>query len=659
MRFFRYATSPIALAALSLSLVSCGGGGGATGGTTSQPPQNPAVALSASSISFGNQNVNTSSSPQTVTLSNTGNAALDNIAISVGGTDASDFSDGGTTCGSSLSAGGNCNIAVTFTPTTTGSLTASLSIKDNATDSPQTVSLTGTGVNPTLTISPTSATVLLGAQQSFALNASATCKSSLFGDMTVSGSGTTYTATYAVPEAIPSAWTDTLTCTGANGNQTQASAAVTLQYPMPTIISVSPNTLGTLFTLDTSETGGIPVYGSGFLNDGNVSMTPDPYNLCPGNLVSWNELTMGFVVSYTDFAAGCSSGNPGVWNPGFHGVTYSDPTGHGGGTSNVGHLAFLGDQNLLAFNKSDAFLLDSAENTIWKFKLDGSSDGKFTFTNGTGLAIAVDNTTGDVVLFTDSNIQTFNPVTDAHTTLYDTGAAGLLHGGTAKDGWAVFSQYGSPVQGAPNILGCVNLQTGAVNTVSVYGAQQNFPWDFQLTQLNGNLTAVVWSFDEGVLSTVAIPSLTVTGSITLPGIATSATLSTHAMQGGWQLQVFNSGPSQGIAVLLSQFDQILVYVNLTTMKETQRVDLAAALKNAGLPDLQSFRLAKDEGDGSVAVAFADPLNDRTVAAAVNSGGILTPLKTTEPFLATGFRESTDGTNLYWGNRKKFVITPKQ
>src|SRR2546422_6833583 len=49
------------------------------------------------------------------------------------------------TCGSTVAAGANCSISVTFTPTATATRTGSITISDNASDSPQMVSLTGTG----------------------------------------------------------------------------------------------------------------------------------------------------------------------------------------------------------------------------------------------------------------------------------------------------------------------------------------------------------------------------------------------------------------------------------------------------------------------------------------------------------------------------------
>ena len=78
-------------------------------------------------------------------------------SIAVTGTNAGDF-DQTNTCGSSVPAGGNCTISVTFTPTAIGSRTASVTITDNAAGSPQTVSLTGTGSGPVVGLSASTLT---------------------------------------------------------------------------------------------------------------------------------------------------------------------------------------------------------------------------------------------------------------------------------------------------------------------------------------------------------------------------------------------------------------------------------------------------------------------------------------------------------------------
>jgi hypothetical protein len=105
------------------------------------------VKLVPSSLSFGNQNVGTTSTPQTVTLTNqSSSSALKITKISITGTDATDFAQNNT-CGSSVPPLGNCTITVTFTPESAGPLSASLAVADNGGGSPQTVPLSGTGTN--------------------------------------------------------------------------------------------------------------------------------------------------------------------------------------------------------------------------------------------------------------------------------------------------------------------------------------------------------------------------------------------------------------------------------------------------------------------------------------------------------------------------------
>ncbi len=92
-------------------------------------------------LSFGTVSVGTTSPPKTVTLRNSGTAALPvtNIATT------SVFAVSKTNCAASLAAGKSCTITVTFTPKAKGAATGSLTIKDVNGTSPQTVPLTGTG----------------------------------------------------------------------------------------------------------------------------------------------------------------------------------------------------------------------------------------------------------------------------------------------------------------------------------------------------------------------------------------------------------------------------------------------------------------------------------------------------------------------------------
>jgi hypothetical protein len=102
------------------------------------------VSLSPSTLSFGNQPVSTHSTPQNVTLKNTGNTQLNFAGISITGTNTGDFSQTNT-CGISIASGASCTITVTFTPTAIGKRTAALSISDDGGGSPQKMTLSGNG----------------------------------------------------------------------------------------------------------------------------------------------------------------------------------------------------------------------------------------------------------------------------------------------------------------------------------------------------------------------------------------------------------------------------------------------------------------------------------------------------------------------------------
>src|SRR5437667_159948 len=105
------------------------------------------VGLAPTSLGFGNQPLATTSTPMTVTLTNTGAAALTINSFAASG-DFAATSTGASACPTSpatLAAGANCTINVTFTPTASGARTGSLSVTDNAGGSPQIMTLSGNG----------------------------------------------------------------------------------------------------------------------------------------------------------------------------------------------------------------------------------------------------------------------------------------------------------------------------------------------------------------------------------------------------------------------------------------------------------------------------------------------------------------------------------
>jgi len=96
------------------------------------------------SLNFGRVLVNNGTAAQSVTLTNTGSTALNVTSITVTGANTGDFSQTNT-CGTNVGAAASCTITVHFVPKTIGGRSASVSISDNSPDSPQQVSLSGSG----------------------------------------------------------------------------------------------------------------------------------------------------------------------------------------------------------------------------------------------------------------------------------------------------------------------------------------------------------------------------------------------------------------------------------------------------------------------------------------------------------------------------------
>ncbi len=124
----------------------------------------PAVGLSTTSLSFPIQAATTTSGPQTVTLTNTGNGPLTFTSIVALGNFAQT-----NTCGTSIAGGANCTISVTFTPTAVGPTGGTLTITDNAPGSPRTVALKGLGTDFGMSASPSLVVVPAGQTAKYAV----------------------------------------------------------------------------------------------------------------------------------------------------------------------------------------------------------------------------------------------------------------------------------------------------------------------------------------------------------------------------------------------------------------------------------------------------------------------------------------------------------
>jgi hypothetical protein len=117
----------------------------------------PVASATPTELIFTPQAVGSTSTPQTVTVRNTGTLAVSLSSVTIAGLNAADFAQANT-CGSNLAGGASCQISVTFTPAAAGNPVATLSVADSAVGSPQTVALVGTGLGPVGSLSPSSVT---------------------------------------------------------------------------------------------------------------------------------------------------------------------------------------------------------------------------------------------------------------------------------------------------------------------------------------------------------------------------------------------------------------------------------------------------------------------------------------------------------------------
>jgi hypothetical protein len=117
-----------------------------------------AVSTSPSSHLFGNQTVGIASPAQTFTITNSGGAALSNLAVTPGGSDGSQYVITHSTCPATLPANSSCSVDVAFKPTTVGPHnSATLDVTSDDPAGTVHLALSGTGIAPVVLPSPSSA----------------------------------------------------------------------------------------------------------------------------------------------------------------------------------------------------------------------------------------------------------------------------------------------------------------------------------------------------------------------------------------------------------------------------------------------------------------------------------------------------------------------
>jgi uncharacterized repeat protein (TIGR01451 family) len=252
--------------------------------TVALPVGTPGHSVKPTSINFGNQTVNTTSSIKNVVITNTGTGTLSIYNIGTSGTNNTDFSFSSSGLPITVTPQSQTTIGVKFTPSDLGNRTASLYIYDNTTSGMLTVNLGGNGVSPTttsLTSSPNPA--LVG--QNIVFTAAVSCSvaaptgtvafkkmSTLLGTGTLSGGTATYT-TSTLPvgrQAITAVYSGDGKCGTSNKTVSQA-----VKFPSAVTMTstLNPSTFGQSVTFNahvSSSGGGTPSGSVTFKNGGSV-----------------------------------------------------------------------------------------------------------------------------------------------------------------------------------------------------------------------------------------------------------------------------------------------------------------------------------------------------------------------------------------------------
>ncbi len=138
----------------------------------------PAITLNPTALTFASQAVGTASTPQTITVTNSGSAPLTITQITPTG----DFTATNTCITAPIAINATCTIQITFAPTATGTRTGTLTIYGNVAVGQATAALSGTGIPAasivltplTLTFSATTINATTAAQNITISNTSAT-----------------------------------------------------------------------------------------------------------------------------------------------------------------------------------------------------------------------------------------------------------------------------------------------------------------------------------------------------------------------------------------------------------------------------------------------------------------------------------------------------
>ncbi len=283
------------------------------------------ITLAPASLTFSGQPVQTSSSPQTVTVTNTGSTSLTVSSVAVTG----DFLETDN-CSGAIGPGSACQIQVTFTPSTSGTRTGMLTVSANVGSGQQSVVLSGNGTTQSaivllpnsvdfggqqistasspqqVTVSNTSGNPVALTSESvtgpFAIQIN-TCSGSLPSDtgctVAIVFQPTQTGAASGVLTVVSAQGTQTIGLNGSGENPSTDTLA-------PASLAFSPtpeNTASAPQTITLTNSGGSPLTGIQVQTTGDFAVV----NGCSYSLNAQSSCTL--TVRYTPHAAGAETGS--------------------------------------------------------------------------------------------------------------------------------------------------------------------------------------------------------------------------------------------------------------------------------------------------------------------------------------------------------------
>jgi len=217
-------------------------------GTTAAPTPSPSYLLSPSKSSLNLSTLVGGSTSQTVAVTNTGTGAVNISSINISqATTSSGFSFSGFTGALTLAVNQSLPLTVTFAPRTSGIASGSLNVVSSATNSPTVIALSGSGVQPLISVVPSSTnfgkvTVGVTNTQTFTIGNTGTASLSL-SQASVAGTGFSLPpGGVATPVSVPPGGSTAVTVGFTPTSATSYSGNLTLTANAPNSPVVVPLT---------------------------------------------------------------------------------------------------------------------------------------------------------------------------------------------------------------------------------------------------------------------------------------------------------------------------------------------------------------------------------------------------------------------------------